>query len=195
MPVLITKSSVGESSMGSYFLGVDPSATSTGLTIISSEGCVSTHLIKPKRLRDCQRLQYISAELKKFIGSKNITLCVYESPSYGSVHKEFILGEVLGVIKLTLTELGIPLVGVAPTQLKKYFTSRGTATKVDMMTQAMELGCPIRQEDICDSYAAAHLCWDILEGPLLKTRASREVRVVLAKNAHVPEVSIKSTSA
>ena len=139
-------------------------------------------LIKPRKLRDASRLHYISSEIKNFIADTPVQMCVYESPSYGSVHKEFILGEVLGVIKLTLHELNINLVGVPPTQLKKYFTGRGGATKSDMIAAAQRLGCTSNQEDICDSYAAAILCKDLHVGPLLDTRASREVRKALLDN-------------
>jgi len=162
-----------------YFLGIDPSATSTGLTLLGSDGSCEVHLIKPRKLRDCARLQYINRDIKSFISNKHITLCVYESPSYGSTHKEFILGEVLGVIKLTVSSLGIPMVGSAPTQLKKYLTGSGRASKQSVIEHAVKLGCTSNQEDICDSYAAALLCKDIVKGPLLNTRSSREVRTTL----------------
>ena len=166
-----------------YFLGIDPSATGTGLTLLGSDGSCVVHLVKPRKLRDCERLQYISEDIKNFIGGKNIVLCVYESPSYGSTHKEFILGEVLGVIKLTVSALGIPMVGSAPTQLKKYLTGSGRASKKSVVDNAVKLGCVSSQEDICDSYAAALLCKDMVKGPLLSTRSSREVRsTLLAKN-------------
>ena len=165
-----------------YFLGIDPSATSTGLTLLGSDGSCETHLIKPRKLRDYERLQYISNDIKSFISGKNIVLCVYESPSYGSTPKEFILGEVLGVVKLTVSCFGIPMVGSAPTQLKKYLTGSGRASKQEVIACATKLGCTSNQEDICDSYAAALLCKDILEGPLLSTRASREVRSLVIKS-------------
>ena len=182
LPVAIAKSTSGEILMHSFFLGIDPSATSTGLTLLSDDGSFCNTLrIRPGKLRDAKRLHYISQELKTFVGELSIELCVHEAPSYGSIHKEFILGEVLGAIKLTLTELGIPLIGVAPTQLKKYFTSKGRATKQDMIVRAGQLGCPVKQEDICDSFAAAMLCKDIKVGPLLNSRASREVRLDMKK--------------
>ncbi len=138
--------------------------------------------MRPGKLRDAARLHYISQQLKNFIGDLSIELCVYEAPSYGSTHKEFILGEVLGAIKLTLAELGITLVGVPPTQLKKYFTGSGRASKKDVIERAQQLGCNSEQEDICDSFAAAMLCKDLKRGPLLNTRASREVRLAILNN-------------
>jgi len=138
--------------------------------------------VRPGKLRDAARLHYISQQLKNFIGDLSIELCVYEAPSYGSTHKEFILGEVLGAIKLTLAELGITLVGVPPTQLKKYFTGSGRASKKDVIERAQQLGCNSEQEDICDSFAAAMLCKDLKRGPLLNTRASREVRLAILNN-------------
>ena len=169
--------------MSSYFLGIDPSATSTGLTILGEEtNFCNTLRVKPGKRRDIERLVFIHESIHDFVESLDIALCVYETPSYGSTHKEFILGEALGTIKLTLGLNNIKSIGVSPTQLKKYFTGRGTANKKDMITKAVSLGCPVAQEDICDSYAAALLCKDLLLGPLLPTRASREVRNHLLSN-------------
>ena len=185
-PVAIANSTSGEILMHSFFLGIDPSATSTGLTLLSDDSSYCKTLrIQPRKLRDAQRLHYISQEIKTFIGDLSIELCVHEAPSYGSTHKEFILGEVLGAIKLTLAQLDIPILGVPPTQLKKYFTSRGNATKQDMIDKAKSLGCPSSQEDICDSYAASMLCKDLIQGPLLNTRASIEVRASILENSNI----------
>lgn len=100
---------------------------------------------------------------------------VVEAPSYGSVHKEFILGEVLGVIKLTLIQQDIFSLAIPPTQIKKFITSTGRASKESMIKAAMSYGCPSSQEDICDSWAAALLCKGLLVGSDLNTRSSLEV--------------------
>lgn len=100
---------------------------------------------------------------------------VIEAPSYGSIHKEFILGEVLGVIKLTLIQQDIFSLSIPPTQIKKFMAAKGRATKEDMIQAAISAGCPDSQEDICDSWAAALLCKGVLVGSDLSTRASLEV--------------------
>ena len=138
-----------------------------------------TLCIKPRSLKGSLRLQYIHEELKGFIDNKLIYMGLLEAPSYGSTHKEFILGEVLGVIKLTLIQNGIFSISVPPTQIKKYFTSKGHASKKLMISAAQTHGCPSQQEDICDSWAAAMLCRDVLLSPTLATRSSLEVRKFL----------------
>jgi len=161
--------------MDTFFLGIDPSATGTGVSLIGSDSSDTLH-IKPGKLRDAERLQYIHTELKSFLEGKLIFMGVMEAPSYGSVHKEFILGEVLGVIKLTLIELGIFSISVPPTQLKLFLAGKGTASKEDMITAATKWGCSSSNSDICDSWAAAMLCRDLLLSPTVTTRSALEVR-------------------
>jgi Holliday junction resolvasome RuvABC endonuclease subunit len=162
----------------SYFLGIDPSATSSGVTLMcDSDGSKSeTHLITPGYLRDCDRLKYIHESLVKIISGKNIVRAVMESPSYGSVHKEFILGEVLGAIKLTLASKNIKVDYAAPLQLKKFLTGNAKATKEEMVTAAISRGCNSSIHDICDSWSAALIAKSLEEGKTcLFSRASEEV--------------------
>jgi Holliday junction resolvasome RuvABC endonuclease subunit len=141
-------------------------------------------LIKPKKLRDSARLGYIHHNLTEFLKDKAIYMGVLEAPSYGSVHKEFILGEVLGVIKLALIQLDILSIAIPPTQLKMFLTGKGTATKEAMIYQAQVKGCPSKQEDICDSWAAALLCKDLLLGPSTSNRKSLEaLKKIKAKHS------------
>lgn len=159
--------------MDTYFLGIDPSATSTGVSLIGSNSHEVLN-IKPRTLKGCLRLQYIHQELKGFIDNKLVYMGVIEAPSYGSVHKEFILGEVLGVIKLTLIQNDIFSLAIPPTQIKKFLTGKGHAGKELMIQKAQEYGCPSSQEDICDSWAAALLCKGILLTSPITTRPAFE---------------------
>ena len=161
--------------MDTFFLGIDPSATGTGVSLIGNSSSETLH-IKPGKRRDAERLQYIHTELKSFLDGKLIFMGVMEAPSYGSIHKEFILGEVLGVIKLTLIELGIFSISVPPTQLKLFLAGKGTASKEEMVSAASKWGCSSTNSDICDSWAAAMLCKDLLLTPTVTTRPALEVR-------------------
>lgn len=161
--------------MDTFFLGIDPSATGTGVSLISDVSSETLH-IRPGKRRDAERLQYIHSELKSFLEGKLIFMGVMEAPSYGSTHKEFILGEVLGVLKLTLIELGIFSISVPPTQLKLFLAGKGTASKEEMISAASRWGCSSTNSDICDSWAAAMLCRDLLLQPTVVTRAALEVR-------------------
>ena len=168
-----------------YFLGVDPSATSTGISLIGKNSGYTTR-IRPGKLRESERLQYIHERFKKIIGDNIVYLACVEAPSFKSTHKEFILGEVLGVIKLTLIQANIPTINVPPTQVKKYGCGKGRASKEQMISRAQELGCPVAQEDCCDSWIMGLLARDLclgLEGSISKARASLEViRDVRAKH-------------
>lgn len=178
---LITYRKVGRLDMNittSYFLGIDPSATSTGIVLLNdTERDSIATTIKPNKLRDIERLKYIHAGITELISGKNIKACVMESPSYGSVHKEFILGEVLGCIKLGLSSLdGTEVYYAAPLQLKKFLTGNHKAAKPDMIKEALLLGCPSLQSDICDAWAAALLAKSLHVGEsLISTRQAQEV--------------------
>ena len=107
-----------------------------------------------------------------------------ESPAYDAVHKEFILGEVLGCIKLSLTMANVgKVVYASPTQIKKFLAGSGSASKDDMVSSAVANKCPSIQEDICDSWGAALIAKSISDGSsAIRTRSAYEVVAsILAK--------------
>jgi Holliday junction resolvasome RuvABC endonuclease subunit len=164
-------------SIPGYYLGIDPSATCTGISIISTNNSAEVMTITPGSLRDCKRLEFISNSLSSFIADKKILMCCIETPAYGAVHKEFILGEVLGAIKLTLTkQLKCSIIGVAPTQVKKFMAGTGKADKSLVSECAVKDGCPDSQNDITDSWALARVAQSLYSGvSWVQKRASVEV--------------------
>jgi len=168
-----------------FILGIDPSATSTGLSLIATDlSEVYVKNISPKKLRDCDRLKFISDQLSDFISDKKVAYCCMESPAYDAVHKEFILGEVLGCIKLSLSLHGVTKIAYAsPTQIKKFLAGTGTASKEEMIRNAVANKCPSIQEDICDSWGAVLIAKSLHEGSsVIRTRAAYEVvNSILAK--------------
>jgi Holliday junction resolvasome RuvABC endonuclease subunit len=165
-----------------YWLGIDASATSTGVTLLSENNTSETLLIQPKELRDGPRLLYIYKEMAKFISNKKIDLACMEAPSYNSTNMRFTLGGVYGVMQMFLAAHKIPLLTPAIKQIKKYGTKRGSATKEDMIAAAAKHGCPSSQEDICDSWIIALLCKEIASGTnQIRTREALEIASELRK--------------
>jgi len=157
-------------------LGIDCSARSTGVVLITSSHKYNFTLITPKGLREGARLTHIYERLEEFLRGKLIDVAIMESPSYNSTNRPFTLGEVHGVIKLCLSKRGIPLYGVAPKALKKYATGKGTAKKADMASAASGYGCPTQQFDVTDAWFAAMLGVDaLLDECTPGKRASYEV--------------------
>lgn len=165
-----------------YVVGIDPSATSTGITVLGTNGYVKVYNIKPGKLRDSTRLQYIYSNVNEILNSvEPVTNVCLESPSYGSMHKEFILGEVLGVIKLAINGIKkAKLSNVAPTQVKKFLASNSKASKEDMIKAAVNEGCPSTQQDICDSWGLAKIAISInKKSSCIRTREAAEVVAAL----------------
>lgn len=71
------------------------------------------------------------------------------------------LGELGGVIRLRLFELGIPYLEIPPTVLKRYATGNGAAKKPAMIDAALELGATATatalNDDEADAFLLRHL--------------------------------------
>jgi Holliday junction resolvasome RuvABC endonuclease subunit len=148
-----------------WFLGIDPSAASTGVTVISNNGDKVVKAIATGQLRGAERLLFISSSLQAILIDKKISCCFIESPAYDAVHKEFILGEVLGCIKLTLIQNGITnILDATPTQVKKFMAGSGRASKDQVSAAAVLDGCPSPQNDITDSWSLARIAQSVHEG-------------------------------
>lgn len=148
-----------------WFLGIDPSAASTGVTAISNDGDKIVKAIVTGNLRGAERLLFISSNLQAALIGKKITSCFIESPAYDAVHKEFILGEVLGCIKLTLIQNGVYNIRDAtPTQVKKFMAGSGRASKDQVSAAAVLDGCPSTQNDITDSWSLARIAQSVHAG-------------------------------
>jgi Holliday junction resolvasome RuvABC endonuclease subunit len=157
-------------------LGIDASARSTGIVLLSPDRITIEQVIKPGNLKEGERLAFIEEAVLKTLEGKKIDLAAMEGPSYRSINKPFTLGEVYGTFKLVLFKKKIPVIIVPPKTLKKYAVGVGTAKKELMMKAAQEQGCRTNQEDISDAWHLARLGQDVLEGSsLVRRRASEEV--------------------
>ena len=159
----------------SLILGIDQSLRRTGLCILSDKG----QLIKVKRIepggdrKGAERLAYIAEEVHS--AAEGIQLAVMEGYSYGSVSQKHSLGEVGGVIKLTLYNLGVPFIIATPSQLKKFMTGRGGADKDDIAVAiARDWHLEFETDDEADAFGLAQIGVELLY-PKTSLRCRKEV--------------------
>tara|TARA_Y100001973_G_C5181948_1_gene325420 strand:+ start:1334 stop:1864 length:531 start_codon:yes stop_codon:yes gene_type:complete len=171
-----------------YSLGIDASLRSTGLSIISAEGKGFVKNLKPAKLKDGARLQFMHEETLLWLDSididtSEIGIAIMEGPAYSANTKAFSMGEAYGLFKfLCASEFCLEPITPSPKELKKYLTGSGDAKKPKMKAFAGVLGCPSKQEDICDSWAAGLLGWDVLHGSNTPgTRAALEIITKIKK--------------
>jgi len=143
------------------FLGIDQSLRSTGLVILPEAGnqALELRVIQPKKLSGAARLRYLRDGVRDIMIRYTSTqhACL-EGYSLHSVNRSFDLGEVGGILRLCLYDMGLSFTVVPPTTLKKFASGRGTADKEDMrrgVNQRWQVDIP--QDDACDAYALAQL--------------------------------------
>jgi len=136
----------------SIFIGIDQSLNSTGYCIhdYSSGELIETKgLIKPGERRGASRLAYIFSKLDSLLNpldAAKVVLCL-EGYAYNyRKGKVFELGEVGGIVKVCCYQNDIIPISVPPTELKKFVTGKGSASKKEMMAVLFE-----RQDDIADA--------------------------------------------
>ena len=114
-----------------------------------------------------ERFENISDFFIKAIVSNGVQECAIEGYSYGSKsNRLYEIGENAGVLKHKIFHLGKKVSVFSPSQIKKYFTTKGNASKEDMLKSFTEkhssffntlTTSPSPVSDIIDSYAIALL--------------------------------------
>jgi Holliday junction resolvasome RuvABC endonuclease subunit len=110
-------------------MGLDLSLTSTGVSI----GGLTTS-IKSKS-KGSERLLEIRNEIIELVGTSGVEIVAVEGYSYASRHSQaHSIGELGGVIRVALRELGIPIVVIPPTCRAKFATGKGNSGKSEVMS-------------------------------------------------------------
>jgi crossover junction endodeoxyribonuclease RuvC len=146
-------------------VGIDPSLTSTGVIILNDAGeFVAQKNIKPKKLRGMPRLKFIKEELASFLKEHKVEKAAIESYAFNikKSRMKFQLGELGGVVRLLLFEMGIDYLDVAIPTLKKYVTGSGDADKVMIIYSVnnrwgIDFGS---NSDLADAYGLAKVAFD-----------------------------------
>lgn len=105
-------------------------------------------------------------------------LVVLEGYSMGSPGRLSLirLGEIGGVIRCRLFELGIPYVEVSPSSLKRFATGKGNAKKPEMIARALELSGLEMNDDEADAWHLRRIGRTAYG--LEKTTADHELEVI-----------------
>lgn len=163
-----------------FFLGIDPSITNTGLVILNEQGIlcgafnfhnIFIKLHKSKSLhedtiRRIFMMDNIFRNILLLFNHKKIHASI-EGYSYASVGKLAQIGELCGSYKLILLSWDIDYLVIPPNNIKKYASGKGNADKEIVTKHALkelsnyDLSKVKITSDICDAYFIASMIYGI----------------------------------
>lgn len=161
------------------FAGVDPSITNTGIVVLGTKGeilgCFNSSKRQNKRPPKSLNQELLRYEEIAVFTEASIRSCgegpvftAYENYSYNSVNLAFTIGELGGVLKLSLVKAFDALYLVEPLRVKKFATGIANVGKDEMIEQAKKedsyfsnLNKKELTSDICDAYFLAKIAWYI----------------------------------
>lgn len=140
------------------YIGIDQSYSGFAITALVDSDNYYTEVYKSDK-RGVDRLKDIQAHimdwLKEFDNIKDVSM---EGYAFGSQMANM-LGELGGMVKLTLHEFGIYPLIVPPTNLKKYACGKGQGvSKSQILLHVYKnFGAEFTDDNAADSYVLAHL--------------------------------------
>lgn len=145
------------------YMGIDPSLTSTGVSLIYRGGIHAFTLVPPK---DCakgtDRLVWFFDQFTSIFNKYNPHFVAIEGYSFGSKGAVFNIGEHGGVLRLALKLSNRRWIVVPPQTLKKFATGSGAADKESVSKELFKrFSVDLYQNDTVDAaglalYAMAH---------------------------------------
>ena len=124
-------------------------ATKTGWKTATASG--TWDLTPNKGESSGMRLIRFRAKLIEIIKAENIRIIAYERPA--GFHKQalIIAGELIGVLKTVAEEHHIHLACYSATEIKKFATGKGNATKEEMIKAAQKKGYNPQDDNEADA--------------------------------------------
>lgn len=166
--------------------GVDLVLRLTGVCV-SDSGGVRTYIIDGSALKGRKRLAFIRDELVRLVIAPAPELVVLEGYSFMSENRPFDMGEVASILKILTYDAGIPLLIVAPKQLKKFVTGHGSASKAQMMKAVGEhYGILTDDDNIADAVGLVQVGRVYLTG-----QSTRRCELEVAKKLKHPAIKKK----
>lgn len=183
----------------SVVVGVDPSATGTGLCALGLDASVVMETVLRPKSKGVTRLDEIFDGIVGFIAalhainSEVVHIC-FEGYAYGAKVNRELLGEVGGVIKLALLgalnreKVAFPTI-IAPQPMKKFVLGSGNAKKAQMpLGLYKKWGVEYRDDNAADAYALARVALAIVTR-ITPLAYEREVLDKLTEHTEWPNLS------
>lgn len=120
-------------------VGLDVSLTATGVSSDQGSGVIGYKMPSPASYMDeVKRLRYLGVQIDR--ACRGADIVVIENFAHGKHQRAHQLGELHGVIKVTLLQRGTPFVLVPPAKLKKFAVDHGGAPKDSVFAAAIRDG-------------------------------------------------------
>lgn len=146
-------------------LGLDPGVARLGYGVVESDGhrdrCITYGVLTTPKGELGPRLVVLRSALQQLIATHRPDRIVIEQLFFSkNVKTATVVGEARGVILLTCTESGVPVVEVSPQDVKQAVAGYGAAGKpqVQRMVQALLALDAIPQPDDAADALAVALC-------------------------------------
>lgn len=115
-------------------IALDLSLAETGFAIFDKDKKLTlSGIIQTKPLKGVERLEFIRDKINKLLELHDIDTAIIEDYAYAGKGRVFNIGELGGVVKLLLSDMGVEINTVTPTELKKFITGKGNSKKEVMM--------------------------------------------------------------
>lgn len=155
-----------------FFVGIDPSLSSTAVVIINKAGSlcfseiITTKQTGPARLCEIrERVKNILSEFNVFSGLDG-DICAdlrglyvaIEHYAMGARYNREALGELGGVLRVMLFEKGFPYIEVPPVRLKQFATNKAFAEKDHILLSVYKKwGIEFKTNDEADAFILAQM--------------------------------------
>lgn len=160
-------------------MGIDLSLTSTGISI---SGETSVIAVKTKGM---QRLSDISQAIISLVSTRKIDAVAIEGYSFASRNSQaHSIGELGGVVRLSLWKNGIAFIDIPPTSRAKFATGRGNAGKNEVVSSVSARTGIVWSgkgaDDMCDAWILeqmllTHLGLSEIDWPAIQRSALEKV--------------------
>lgn len=184
------------------FIGLDMSLTSTGVCCIrqgnaaddshplTGHEILSLTTLKPLdaggAITGVARLFWIRKRLRDTLEGERPRLVAIEGYAHGAEFQAHPLGEIGGIARLLLWEMGIPFVEVQPTSAKLFIAGDGKAKKPAIRKAIRaKWGHDIKDNNQADAYALALLA-GVASSPDATRIGASECRIVQGLRVHSP---------